>query len=198
MEVKLQPLPSLTPQDALLVIDLQKDFLPGGALAVAEGDQVIAPINRLIPSFSLVVATQDWHPKDHCSFQNQGGIWPSHCIQGSEGASFAEGLYTEGFHCILRKGTDPEVDSYSAFFDNERKHSTGLSGLLQEKKIKRVFLAGLALDFCVFYTAKDARELGFETFVILEATRAVDVDKSKQKALQSMEQIGVKFISLSL
>lgn len=193
--------------DAFLVIDVQNDFCPGGALAVPEGDEVIGPINRLMGLFSHVVATQDWHPADHASFaaSHHGAVpfssvtmpygaqtlWPTHCVQGSAGAAFHPGLALDRATAIIRKGWRGEIDSYSAFFENDRKTPTGLGGLLQQRGIRRVFLAGLATDFCVSFSALDARTLGFEVFVFLDACRAIDLDGSHAAARAAWEKAGV-------
>ena len=166
----------IAPQDALLIIDVQNDFCPGGALAVADGDSVIAPILRVAPHFEHIILTQDWHPADHTSFAtNHAGkqpyeqidlacgtqtLWPDHCVQGSKGAEFHPDLQLPQAELILRKGFRPEIDSYSAFFENDRSTPTGLFGYLRERNLNRVFLVGLAYDYCVGYSALDARRLG--------------------------------------
>jgi nicotinamidase/pyrazinamidase len=177
---------------ALLLIDIQNDFIPGGALAVPEGDQIIPLANALQPLFEIVVATQDWHPPHHKSFaanhpgrqpfertQLQGleqVLWPEHCVQGTAGADSSPHLDLLRVEAIFRKGTNPEIDSYSGFFDNGHQKATGLAGNLQERGIKQVYLAGLAGDYCVYFTAKDALQLGFEVYVIEDATRAIDAE----------------------
>lgn len=174
---------------ALIVVDLQNDFVPGGSLAVPRGNEIIPLINRLQEMFDLVVATQDWHPKNHLSFASNhpgknvfdtirlGGIeqvlWPDHCLQGEKGAMFVKGFDERRVEAIFRKGTDPEIDSYSGFFDNGRRKSTGLGDYLKGRGVKQVYVCGLAAEFCVLYTALDAIELGFETFYIEDATRAL-------------------------
>ncbi len=176
---------------ALLLIDIQVDFLPGGALAVQEGDQIISLVNKLQEKFDLVVATQDWHPDTHKSFaSNHEGkvpfntielhgmeqvLWPDHCIQGSPGAEFSEDLNMNKVEAIFRKGMNPEIDSYSGFYDNGHQKSTGLADYLRGKKITEVYLAGLAGDFCVYFSAKDALNEGFNTFLIEDATRPIDL-----------------------
>ena len=161
-------------RDALIIVDVQNDFLPGGALAVAEGDAVIAPLNRLAAlAFGCVVATRDWHPPDHVSFAAQGGPWPVHCVQASRGADFPAALDLRPVTHIVHKGTRRGRDSYSAFFDNEGEFSTGLDGLLRALGIERVVIGGLALDYCVAATARDAARLGFETLIVPDACRAV-------------------------
>lgn len=177
---------------ALLLIDIQPDFLPGGALAVPEGDAVVPLANALQPHFDLVVATQDWHPHTHKSFAaNHDGkqpfeqidlhglpqvLWPVHCVQGSAGAELADSLDASRIETIFRKGTDPEIDSYSGFFDNGHRKSTGLADYLRGKGIRQVYVAGLAADYCVYFTAKDALQEGFETFLIEDATRPISAE----------------------
>lgn len=162
------------PHDALIIVDVQNDFLPGGALAVADGDAVIPPLNRLAAlPFGCVVATQDWHPPDHVSFAAQGGPWPVHCVHASAGADFPAALDLRPVTHIIHKGTTQARDSYSAFFDNEGQSSTGLDGLLRALGIERVVIGGLALDYCVAATARDAARLGFTTIIVPDACRAV-------------------------
>lgn len=174
---------------ALLLIDIQNDFLPGGALAVAEGDQIIPIVNQIQQHFDLVVATQDWHPADHKSFaSNHEGkapfeqtellglpqmLWPDHCQQGTSGADLAPALETQKIEAIFRKGTNPEIDSYSGFYDNGRLKSTGLADYLRGKGVTQLYLAGLAADYCVYYSAKDALDEGFELVVLEDAIRAI-------------------------
>lgn len=181
-------------QDVLIVVDVQNDFCPGGALAVPEGDKVIAPIHRLASHFAHIVLTQDWHPANHTSFaaahpgkrpfetidlaHGVQTLWPPHCVQGSHGAEFHPELRLPQAELILRKGFRPQIDSYSAFFENDRATATGLAGYLRECNLKRVFLVGLAYDFCVGYSAIDAQRLGFEAFVLRDACRAIDVNGS--------------------
>lgn len=176
---------------ALILVDIQNDFLPGGALAVPEGDRVIAVANRLMPAFSLVVATQDWHPPEHGSFAvnhpgrrpgeviELGGLrqvlWPAHCVQGTEGAEFAAALAKEHIARAFVKGTDPEVDSYSGFYDNGRRRSTGLGEFLRESGVTTVTVLGLATDYCVKFTALDALSLGLRTTVIEDGCRGVEL-----------------------
>ncbi|MGY3090297.1 nicotinamidase/pyrazinamidase [Hymenobacter sp. UYAg731] len=174
---------------ALLLIDIQNDFLPGGRLAVPEGDAIIPLVNALQPHFELVVATQDWHPAGHESFASSHVgrsqfeqidlhglpqvLWPDHCTQASEGAELAPALHTERIEAIFRKGMNPEIDSYSAFFDNDHRKSTGLADYLRGRGVTEVFVAGLAADYCVYYSALDALEAGFTTTVLIDATRAI-------------------------
>lgn len=205
--------PGLTASDLLLVIDVQNDFCNGGALAVPNGDDVVPVINRLLRIFPHSVFTQDWHPAGHLSFasSHEGrkpfdsieapygtqALWPDHCVRGTKGADFHPDLKTEPCELILRKGYNKEVDSYSAFFENDHETSTGLAGYLLERRIKRIFFSGLATDFCVLYSALDAKSLGFEPYVIEDACRGVDMDGSMDKAWLAMEQAGVKKISVS-
>ena len=175
--------------DALIIVDIQNDFLPGGALAVPRGDEILPVVNGLQGRFELVVATQDWHPAGHASFASSHPgksvydaitidgveqiLWPDHCVQGSRGAELARAFNTNRVEAIFRKGTDPAIDSYSAFYDNARRKSTGLEGYLKWKKVDRVFLAGLAADFCVSYSLMDALAMGFGAVLIKDATRAI-------------------------
>ena len=178
---------------ALLLIDIQQDFLPGGALAVPDGHAIIPVVNRLTGSFPLVAATQDWHPRGHSSFASShagkrpfdilmlGGrqqtLWPDHCVQGTPGAAFPAGLDLNPVETIFRKGTDPLIDSYSAFYDVDRRKSTGLAGYLREKRITGLYLAGLAADICVYETAMDSLREGFATYFIRDATRPLDAGR---------------------
>jgi nicotinamidase/pyrazinamidase len=194
-------------RDVLLVIDMQVDFMPGGALAVAEGDAIIPLVNRLAKGFANVVMTQDWHPPGHISFasSHRGArpfetiavsygdqtLWPDHCVEGSPGAELHRGLETETAMAILRKGYRDDVDSYSAFVEADGRTPTGLAGLLREKDIRRVFACGLATDYCVAFSALDARAKGFETFVIEDACRAIDADGSLDAAWKKMAAAAV-------
>jgi nicotinamidase-related amidase len=194
--------------DALLVIDVQNDFCPGGALAVPEGDRVVPIINRLTPGFGLVVLTQDWHPAGHASFASSHPgrrpleeielpygrqvLWPDHCVPGTLGADLHPDLDTRSAALILRKGTDPSVDSYSAFFENDHATATGLAGYLRGRGVTRVVLAGLATDFCVLYSALDAAALGFDVVVVEDAVRGIDVHGSVARAWASMADAGVE------
>ena len=178
---------------ALIIIDLQNDFLPGGALAVPEGDKVIDRINEIQKKYDIVVATQDWHPANHKSFASQhdeknpfevidlNGIdqtlWPDHCIQGTKGAELNDKLDQTRIEAIFRKGTNPEIDSYSGFYDNNKKKSTGLHGYLQELNVDQLFICGLAADYCVYYTAIDALNLGYSTTILEESTKAIDQER---------------------
>ena len=192
---------------ALIVIDVQNDFCPGGALAVEDGAAVVAPINRILRGFPVRVLTQDWHPADHLSFAaNHAGaapfsmtqmpygpqvLWPVHCVQGSEGAAFHPGLDTGPADLILRKGFRPEIDSYSAFHENDRATPTGLAGYLRERGVASVWLAGLATDFCVAWSALDAAALGFSVTLLEDACRAIDLDGSLEAARARMRERGV-------
>ena len=194
---------------ALLIVDVQNDFIPGGALEVKEGDQIIPLINLIQGKFKHVIATQDFHPTDHGSFASQyegkspgefvklGGLdqilWPDHCVQGTFGAEFHRDLDQSSWEAIFQKGKNPEVDSYSGFFDNARRGDTGLNEYLKSKGIETVFVCGLALDYCVKFTAMDAKSLGFETYLIEDATRAVNIfPEDGQKALEEMKNSGIK------
>lgn len=193
--------------DLLLVIDMQNDFCPGGALAVPDGDEVVAPINALARRFAHVALTQDWHPPGHHSFASSHPgraaletvdaeygaqvLWPDHCVQGTEGAAFHRDLEAGHAELIVRKGFRREIDSYSAFFENDRGTPTGLAGYLRERGFGRIFLAGLATDFCVAWSALDARREGFEAVLIEDACRAIDIDGSLAAAIADMEAAGV-------
>ena len=192
---------------ALIAIDVQRDFCPGGALAVADGDAVVPVINRLMAGHAACVLTQDWHPPEHASFadNHKGGapfstvrmpygeqvLWPRHCVQGSEGAAFHPALDTARADAVIRKGFRADIDSYSAFFENDRKTPTGLEGYLRNRGIEAVVLAGLATDFCVAWSAIDAARLGFRTEVRLEGCRAIDLDGSLARAMTAMREAGV-------
>jgi nicotinamidase/pyrazinamidase len=176
--------------DVLIVVDPQVDFCPGGALAVAGGDEIFDAVNKAMPRFNRVIATQDWHPREHKYFSAQGGPWPFHCIQGTAGAEFHPKLDRSCIHEIVRKGTDPELDGYSAFA------GTGLAARLRQRGLTRVFIAGLATDYCVKATAIEAVEYGFETYVLADAIRAVELAPGDgDRALAAMRQAGVRLIS---
>ena len=194
---------------ALLVIDVQNDFCPGGALAVADGDAVLAAANRLMGAYDLVVATQDWHPPDHCSFASQHAgaslydtvqidgiaqtLWPDHCVQGTAGAALHADLDTRRVNLILRKGIRSVLDSYSAFFENDRRTATGLAGYLSGLGVRQVALCGLATDYCVCYSALDAARLGFSVEVLTGACRGVDVPAANiARALTQMRDAGIR------
>jgi nicotinamidase/pyrazinamidase len=193
--------------DILLVVDVQNDFCPGGALAVAGGDEVLAPINRVGRRFAHVGLTQDWHPPDHRSFASQHDgrspfetvmldygeqtLWPDHCVQGSTGAEFHRALDLPHAELVLRKGFVREIDSYSAFFENDRRTPTGLAAYLRERGFRRLYLAGLATDYCVAYSALDAIGAGFAVVVLEDACRAIDLGGSLAWAMREMRHAGV-------
>ncbi|MFK7802534.1 MAG: bifunctional nicotinamidase/pyrazinamidase [Anaerolineae bacterium] len=196
---------------ALYIIDIQNDFCPGGALAVDEGDQIVPIVNQLQAKFDLVIMSQDWHPADHGSFAanhpgtNPGEIidlhgldqilWPVHCVQGSHGAEFREGLDTHKVAAIFRKGTDETIDSYSGFFDNGQRAATGAFGYLKELGVTDLYLVGLATDYCVKFTAIDGNTLGFNTHVIVDATRGVNLQPGDvDKALDEMDSAGISVV----
>ena len=196
--------------DALLVIDPQNDFLPGGPLAVPEGDQVLPVIERLLPYFQLRVATQDWHPAEHGSFaaNHQGTnpgelieldgltqvLWPTHCVAESDGADFAPPLSATDFHAVFRKGIDPNVDSYSGFYDNGRRHDTGLCAWLKERDVDQLFILGLATDYCVKWSALDARTEGFAVTLVEDGCRGVELQQGDiERALDELRGAGVTF-----
>lgn len=199
---------------ALLLIDLQYDFMPGGALAVAGGDEVVAVANRLMGAYAVVVATQDWHPANHASFASQhpgrqvgevialgGGpqiLWPDHCVQGTRGAELHADLERDGIDEVVRKGADREIDSYSGFFDNDQRRTTGLERLLRTRGVDAVHVMGLATDFCVKFTALDALRLGFRTSVIGEGCRAVNrAPGDGAAAIREMVDAGVTIVQPS-
>ena len=195
--------------DVFLIVDIQNDFLPGGSLAVKNGDKIIPLINRLQDKFGLVVATQDWHPKDHKSFASNhpnkapfdqtilGGLnqvlWPDHCVQGSRGAEFSKKFNMNRVEAIFRKGMDPEIDSYSAFYDNGHKKSTGLADYLRGRKSNNIYIAGLARDYCVYYSVKDALKEGFNIVVIEDASKAIDEKESEEK-MAEIKHLGAGII----
>jgi nicotinamidase/pyrazinamidase len=196
--------------EALIVIDVQNDFCPGGALAVAEGDAIVPGINALMAEFQAVIPTQDWHPADHSSFASQHPghapmeltempygpqvLWPDHCVQGSAGAAFHPGLATDPADLIIRKGFRRAIDSYSAFFENDRATPTGLEGYLRSRGIRRLTLVGLATDFCVNFSALDAAQLGFEVELREELCRGIDLDGSLAAAMKGMREAGVRVV----
>jgi nicotinamidase/pyrazinamidase len=200
----------ISPRTALLVIDVQNDFTPGGQLAVPEGDQIVLLINRLAEQFKQVVIAQDWHPAGHASFASshpgrqpydviqlpygEQTLWPDHCIQGTHGAEFHSGLNLPHAQLIIRKGCNPDIDSYSAFLEADRATTTGLAGYLKERGVDTVYMVGLALDFCVMFSALDARAAGFNTFVVLDACRAIDMNGSLASAIERMQVAGVGLI----
>lgn len=196
---------------AFLMIDIQNDFCPSGALAVEDGDSIIPIVNRMQSLFPVRIITQDWHPHHHSSFaENHEAtepfsvkkmhygdqvLWPRHCVQGDRGAQFHESLNTDNIDLIVRKGFRPAIDSYSAFFENDRQTRTGLAGYLNERNVKRIYVAGLATDFCVYYSILDAVNLGFETVLVTDACRAIDLDGSLDLAMADMQARGVAFTS---
>ncbi|HZH54952.1 MAG TPA: bifunctional nicotinamidase/pyrazinamidase [Sphingobacteriaceae bacterium] len=193
--------------ECLIIVDLQNDFLPGGSLAVAGGDEIIEPINQIQENYPLVIASQDWHPAGHMSFASshkdhqvfdvisyqdmEQVLWPDHCVQGSEGAKFSPLLRNEKIETIFRKGTDPKIDSYSAFFDNGRRKNTGLHGYLQDRGVKSLSIGGLAEDFCVYFTAMDGLDLGYEVNILSFASRAIDQQENQVKLNEFQERGGV-------
>lgn len=200
--------------DSLLIIDMQYDFMPGGALPVEEGDQIIDDINLVAEIFKIsngiVVLTQDWHPKNHKSFasshsgKNPGDefrsegigpiLWPNHCVQGTQGAKFHEKLKTDLANAIIRKGYNVDVDSYSGFIENDKKSETGLAGLLKSLNIKRIFICGLALDYCCYFTAIDGIDFGFEVYFLVNLTKGIDLPPGNiSNSLEDMKNKGIKF-----
>jgi nicotinamidase/pyrazinamidase len=202
-----------TMDTALIVVDVQNDFCPGGALAVPGGDQVVAPINRLIDRFENVVLTQDWHPRGHSSFASRHPgsaqfssiempygpqtLWPDHCVQGSAGADFHKDLAWTKAQLVIRKGFRTAIDSYSTFFENDRKTPTGLGGYLRERGIGKITLAGLATDFCVAFSALDAVGLGLSVSVVMDATRAIDLNGTLLAAEKKMRNAGVALTEMA-
>ena len=192
---------------ALVVVDVQNDFCPGGALEVPDGDAVVPAINRIAPRFAARILTQDWHPPGHRSFASshpgrapfetaelaygEQVLWPDHCVQGTVGAAFHPGLATDGADLVLRKGFRPEIDSYSAFYENDRRTPTGLAGYLRGRGISRLVFVGLATDFCVAWSAIDGAREGFEAAVVEDACRAIDLDGSLAAAWEEMAAAGV-------
>ena len=199
--------------DVLIVVDIQNDFCPGGSLSVPHGDEVVPLINDLARHFSHAVLTQDWHAPDHLSFASahpgkqpyetimlpygEQILWPDHCVRETKGAEFHPGLHVPHASLILRKGIHREIDSYSTFYENDRITPTGLVGYLRERNFERVFLAGLALDFCVRYSAEDAARHGFEVVVVEDACRGIDVDDSMAAARASFESLGIPRVPAS-
>ena len=198
----------LSQRDVLIVVDMQNDFCPGGALGVAKGDEVVTAVNGLATRFPHVVLTQDWHKPGHLSFASSHAnrtafesmemsygtqiLWPDHCVVDSEGAAFHRDLAIPHAELVIRKGFRPEIDSYSAFYENDRTTPTGLAGYLRERRFSRVFLAGLATDFCVHYSALDARREGFDAVVVEDACRGIDLDGSLARAWAHMLEAGVR------
>jgi nicotinamidase/pyrazinamidase len=198
--------------DVLLIVDIQNDFCPGGRLGVPRGDETVPLINRVVARFPHVVLTQDWHPAGHLSFASTHPgkapyqtieatygtqiLWPDHCVQGTPGADLHKELRATHAELILRKGYHRDIDSYSAFFENDRTTHTGLAGYLRERSFTKIFLAGLALDFCVRYSAEDARREGFDVVVIEDACRGIDVDGSVAETLATFEALGVRRVNV--
>jgi nicotinamidase/pyrazinamidase len=194
-------------REILVIVDVQNDFCPGGALAVPQGDEIVSAVNRLAAEFVHVILTQDWHPRGHASFASshpgkqpfdtidlsygQQILWPDHCVQGTRGAAFHPDLDVPHAELMLRKGFRTAIDSYSAFFENDHRTPTGLVGYLKERSFERVTLCGLATDFCVFYSAIDGRQIGFEVTVVTDACRGIDIDGSVATAVRSMKGAGV-------
>ena len=201
----------LRDQDVLLVVDIQNDFCPEGRLAVPRGDEVVPVINQLATRFKHVVLTQDWHPPGHLSFASAHPgrkpydtigmsygpqiLWPDHCVQETSGAEFRKDLQIAHAELILCKGYHPDIDSYSAFYENDRRTRTGLAGYLRERGLTRVFLAGLAFDFCVRYSSEDAKHEGFEVVVFEDACRAIDIDGSMLATRKTFNAIGIRCVS---
>jgi nicotinamidase/pyrazinamidase len=205
--------PTVRESDVLLVVDIQNDFCPGGSLVVPRGHEVVPLVNSLASKFVHVVLTQDWHPRGHLSFASSHAgkqpfetidvdygkqiLWPDHCVQGTSGAAFHADLNIAQAELVLRKGYHPGIDSYSAFYENDRRTKTGLTGYLRERDFTRVFLAGLAFDFCVRYSAEDARREGFEAIVLEDACRSIDVEGSAAATRKQFESLGIRCIKQS-
>jgi nicotinamidase/pyrazinamidase len=202
---------AIGPNDVLIVVDIQYDFCPDGALAVPRGDEVVPVINRLAQKFENVVLTQDWHPRGHQSFASSHAgkkpfetievaygpqiLWPDHCVQDTHGAAFHEALHIPHAALVIRKGIHRDIDSYSTFYENDHKTPTGLTGYLRERGLRRVFLAGLAFDFCVRYSAEDARREGFEVVVIEDGCRSIDLQGSVAATRESLQTLGVASVT---
>lgn len=181
----------ISSQDALIIVDVQNDFCPGGALAVPQGDKVVAPLNKIMDKFKTIIATADWHPQNHISFKKQGGPWPTHCVAGTNGAGFHPKLETKKFTHIVYKGTDPQQkEAYSGF------DKTGLAQLLKGLGVKRVFVGGLASDYCVLATALDSSKASFKTYVLKDAVRAVNVKPDdEKKAYKRLKKAAIKLLT---
>ena len=202
----------ISEQDVLVVIDVQNDFCSGGALAVPDGEKVVPAVNRIAQKFRNVVLTQDWHPRDHVSFASNHAnkrpfdmiklpygsqvLWPDHCVQDTSGAEFHKALHVPQASLVIRKGFRSDIDSYSALYENDRKTPTGLLGYLRERQLKTMFIAGLAFDFCVRYSAEDARKAGFEVAVIEDACRGIDLEGSMAAAHRSLKSLGISIINI--
>ena len=203
----------ITDDDVLIAVDVQYDFCPGGRLPVPHGDEVIGPINEIAQHFRHVILTQDWHPPGHLSFASSHPgrrpfeaitvaygpqvLWPAHCVQGTRGADLRDELHVPHAELILRKGYHKEIDSYSVFFENDRKTATGLGGYLRERGLKRAFFAGLALDFCVRYSVEDAARIGFPAVIIEDACRGIGVNESLEQTRESITALGVPLVKHS-
>jgi nicotinamidase/pyrazinamidase len=202
-------------KQAIILVDIQNDFIPGGALAVAGGNEVIKVANRAMNHFDYIIATQDWHPYDHKSFASQHRskkpgdvielnglpqvLWPDHCIMETKGSEFAPGLETSSFTKVIRKGMNREIDSYSGFFDNAQNHPTGLADYLKSQEITDLYIMGLATDYCVKFTALDAIRLGFNTSIIEEGIRGVEANPGDcDKAIEEMKKAGVNVVKIEL
>jgi nicotinamidase/pyrazinamidase len=202
----------ISEHDVLIVVDVQNDFCSGGALAVPGGEKVVPAVNRIAQRFRNVVLTQDWHPKDHISFASNHAnkrpfdtiklaygaqvLWPDHCVQDTQGAEFHRSLHIPQVGLVVRKGFHRSIDSYSAFYENDHKTPTGLLGYLRERELKTVFVAGLAFDFCVRYSAEDARKAGFEVAVIEDACRGIDLEGSMAAAHHSLKSLGISIVNI--
>ena len=202
----------ISEQDVLVVIDVQNDFCSGGALAVPDGEKVVPAVNRIAQKFRNVVLTQDWHPREHVSFASNHAnkrpfdmielpygsqvLWPDHCVQDTSGAEFHKALHVPQASLVIRKGFRRDIDSYSALYENDRKTPTGLLGYLRERQLKTMFIAGLAFDFCVRYSAEDARRAGFEVAVIEDACRGIDLEGSMAAAHRSLKSLGISIINI--
>jgi len=218
-ELKIEKGIKINNEDALLVVDVQNDFIPGGSLAVKEGDLIIMGINKIAEKFHMcnatTVLTQDWHPKGHLSFASahsgkkpgdtfktdDGAIgpvlWPDHCVQGTKGADFHKDLKVNFASVIIRKGINPRIDSYSAFLENDKRSETGLAGYLKSLKIKRIFVCGLALDYCCYYSAMDGIDLGFKVFLVVDLSKGIDLPPGNiSSALKSTINKGIKFVKV--
>lgn len=179
---------------ALLIVDVQYDFLPGGSLAVPQGNEILKPILEMQKKFEKIFYTQDWHPKNHCSFKVNGGIWPEHCVQNTHGSEIHQDIKSKGV--VVQKGTHSEIDSYSGFWDNERKNKTHLDNLLREANIDHLYVCGLATDYCVKFTALDAIDAGYKVTLIENACRGVNVQpEDSLRALDSMKKVGVEIVN---
>jgi nicotinamidase/pyrazinamidase len=202
----------ISEHDVLIVVDVQNDFCSGEALAVPGGEKVVPAVNRIAQRFRNVVLTQDWHPKDHISFASNHAnkrpfdtiklaygaqvLWPDHCVQDTQGAEFHRSLHIPQVGLVVRKGFHRSIDSYSAFYENDHKTPTGLLGYLRERELKTVFVAGLAFDFCVRYSAEDARKAGFEVAVIEDACRGIDLEGSMAAAHHSLKSLGISIVNI--